>query len=62
MDLSMQIAAMSMSMQSVQYANQLDIAMLKQSMETQKASVDALLNMASVSLDPSLGHMIDSYA
>ena len=62
MDLSMQIAAMSMSMQSVQYANQLNIAMLKQSMETQEASVDALLDMASVSLDPSLGHRIDSYA
>ena len=62
MDLSMQIAAMSMSMQSAQYETQLDIAMLKQSMEIQESSVEALLNLASVSLDPALGHTIDSYA
>lgn len=62
MDLSMQIAALSMSMKSVETATQLDVAMLKQAMETQEASLDALLNMTSVSLDPALGHMIDSYA
>lgn len=62
MDLTMQIAAMSMNMQAVQYSTQLDIAMLKQSMETQEASMDALLDMASVSLDPALGQMLDSYA
>ena len=61
MDLSMSIAALSMGMHAAQFSTDMNIAMMKKTMEVQEMALNELLSMMP-SIDPSLGGAIDVYA
>lgn len=60
MDLTMSIATLSMNMHQAQFQQDYDIALLKQTMDTQEATTNALIDI----LDsvPSFGHLLDARA
>ena len=59
MGFDMSIAAMSVGMHQAQAQQQLDVSVLKMAMETAEMGVEEMLEELPVSLDPSLGGMID---
>ncbi len=62
MGFDMSIAAMSVGMHQAQAQQQLDVSVLKMAMETAETGTEELLEELSVSLDPSLGSMVDILA
>ena len=62
MGFDMSIAAMSVGMHQAQAQQQLDVCVLKMAMETAEVGTEELLEELSVSLDPSLGSMVDVLA
>ena len=62
MGFDMSIAAMSVGMHQAQAYQQLDVSVLKMAMETAETGTEELLEELSVSLDPSLGSMVDILA
>ena len=59
MGFDMSIAAMSVGMHQAQAQQQLDVSVLKMAMDTAEMGVEEMLEELPVSLDPSLGSMID---
>ncbi len=62
MDLTMSIAAMSMSMSTAKVQQQVNISMLKKSMENQETSAANLLNMIKTPAVMKPGSTFDVYA
>lgn len=62
MGFDMSIAAMSVGMHQAQAQQQLDVSVLKMAMESAETGTEELLEELSVSLDPSLGSMVDILA
>ncbi len=59
MDLTMSIAALSVTMHQAEFQQDYDIAMLKQSMDSQEAATYSLIDMLSAA--PS-NHILDTWA
>lgn len=62
MDLTMSIAALSVSMHQQQYQMDADILMTKQMMNVQEAQLDAQLEMIASSPMPPSNHVLDTLA
>ena len=61
MDLTMDVAQMSVGMHQMQAQQSLGIAVAKMAMDSGKDALE-LLEETTVSLDPSLGNSVDVYA
>ncbi len=63
MGFEMSIAAMSVGMHQAQAMQQMDVSVLKMAMDTAETGTEELLEeLSSVSLDPSVGSMVDILA
>ncbi len=56
--MNMEIAAMSVSMNSARLAQNVDVAILKKAMDTESAAAETMLEM----LPPPSGHLLDVLA